>query len=65
LKTLRDARKALFSKGRQEMTMPTCFSGLMVSAGFLPRFPAQATSGICINGLECVKNYAFPAKHNT
>jgi hypothetical protein len=62
---LRDARKALFSKGREEMTMPTCFSGLMVSAAFLSRFPAQAMSGLCINRFDCVKNYAFPATHNT
>jgi hypothetical protein len=62
---LHDARKALFSKGREEMTMPTRFSGLMVSADFLSRFPAQAMSGLCINRFDCVKNYAVPATHNT
>jgi len=45
--------------------MPTCFSGLMISADFLSRFHAQAMSGLCINRFDCVKNYAFPATHNT
>jgi len=64
LKIRRFDCKVLFSKGREEMMMPTCLSGLMVSGGFSFLFFATAMSDLCIHRAVCVLNDALPAKHN-
>jgi hypothetical protein len=63
-KTGRFDRKALFSKGREEMMMPTCLSGLMISGGFPFCFPAMAVRDLCTSHAVCVLNDALPATHN-
>jgi hypothetical protein len=64
LKTRRFDCKALFSKGREEMMMPTGLSGLIVSGVFSFRFSAIAMSDLCIHRAVCVLNDALPATYN-
>jgi hypothetical protein len=64
LKIRRFDCKALFSKGRKEMMMPTYLSGLMVSGGFPFRFSAMAMSDLCNHRAVCVLNDALAATHN-